>query len=256
MKAGLKITLEENLKQLRLSTISKHLEEQLRQARDSGVDFDQFLLNLTELELQVRTENRLRRRLNEAKFPLVKTLDGFDYEAASELDRRLIGELAGGVYIQENRNIIFSGKTGTGKTHLSIGLGIEACRQGIRTHFISACSLSNQLIEARTEKNLSRVLQKFNRYGLLIVDELGYVPFSKEGAELLFQVFADRHEKGSVIITSNLGFGDWTQVFGEANLTAALLDRLTHKAHIIDCHWESYRFKETLRMRSSNKKAA
>ncbi len=139
----------------------------------------------------------------------------------------------------------------TGKTHLSTGLGVESCKQGLRTRFISACSLVNTLIESRKEKDLSRLLQRYARYGLLIVDELGYVPFSKEGAELLFQVLAERHERGSVIITTNLGFADWTRTFGDSTLTAALalLDRLTHKAHIINCTWESYRLKETLKMR-------
>lgn len=249
MKAGKKLMLLENLKALRLSAMVKHIEEQLRQARESGVDFDEFLLSLTEIELQIRGDNRLKRRLSEAKFPLLKTLEGFDYEAATGLDRRLIGELAGGEYIREHRNVIFVGKTGTGKTHLSTGLGVEACKQGLRTRFISACSLVNTLIESRKEKDLSRLLQRYARYGLLIVDELGYVPFSKEGAELLFQVLAERHERCSVIITTNLGFADWTRTFGDSTLTAALLDRLTHKAHIINCTWESYRLKETLKMR-------
>lgn len=256
MRAGMHVLLLENLKALRLSSMVKHLEEHLRQARESGIDFDDFLLNLTEIELQVRADNRLKRRLSEAKFPQMKTLDGLDYEAASGLDRRLIGELAGGEYIKQRRNVIFAGKTGTGKTHMSIGLGVEACKQGLRTHFVSACGLVNKLIEARDQKELSRVMQRYARYELLIVDELGYVPFSREGAELLFQVLAERHERGAVIITTNLGFADWTQVFGDTTLTAALLDRLTHKAHIINCTWESYRLRETMKMkeRSCNKK--
>ena len=248
MKAGMQLLLTENLKLLRLSAIAGHLEEQLRQAREKRCDFDEFLLALTELELQVRGESRLKRRLREANFPLIKTLEGFDFATAPELDGRLIGELAGCEYIRQKRNVILAGKTGTGKTHLATGLGVEACKQGIRTHFISACSLVNKLVEARDQRILSRLMQKLARYGLLIVDELGYVPLSKEGAELLFQTLAQRHERGSVIITTNLGFGDWTQIFTDPNLTAALLDRLTHKAHIINCTWESYRFKETMKM--------
>jgi DNA replication protein DnaC len=170
----------------------------------------------------------------------------FDYHAALGLDRRLLHQLASGDYISQQRNVIFLGKSGTGKTHLATGLGVEACRQGITTRFATGCGLANELMEARQGHILSRLIQRYARYGLLILDELGYVPFSKEGAELLFQILAERHERRSVIITSNLGFADWTQVFGEPTLTAALLDRLTHKAHIVTCDWESYRLKESL----------
>lgn len=126
---------------------------------------------------------------------------------------------------------------------------MEACRQGVRTRFVTGCGLANELIEARDEKVLGRAMKRYAGHGLLIIDELGYVPFSKEGAELIFQVFAERNERKSVIITTNLGFGDWTQVFGDANLTAALLDRVTHKAHVINCNWESYRLRDTLKKR-------
>jgi DNA replication protein DnaC len=156
----------------------------------------------------------------------------------------------GGSYIQEHKNVIFVGKTGTGKTHLATALGLEACRQGVRTRFASGAGLVNELIEARSERVTNRVIQRISRHGLLILDELGYVPFSREGSQLLFQVLADRYERGSVIITTNLGFADWTQLFGDPTLTAALLDRLTHRAHIILCNWESYRLKESLKKKT------
>ena len=248
-KCGVMVGLRSNLKSLNLSTMNKHLESHLRQARENRLDYDEFLLGLTDLELQVRSENRLKRRLREAKFPILKTLDSFDFDATPNLDSRLIVELAEGEYLHDHRNIIFSGKSGTGKTHLATGLCVEACRQGIRSRFISACGLANELIEARKDKDLNRLLNRYSKYDLLLIDELGYVPFSKEGANLLFQVLASRHERKSVIITTNLGFGDWTQVFGDANLTAALLDRITHKATIINCKWESYRLKESLRLK-------
>lgn len=162
----------------------------------------------------------------------------------------MLRELESGDYLSGHRNIIFIGKSGTGKTHLATGLGVAACRQGVSTRFVTGCGLTNELIEARQEKSLSRIIQRYSRQGLLVLDELGYVPFSKEGAELLFQILAERHERGSVIITSNLGFADWTQVFGEPTLTAALLDRLTHKAYIINCNWESYRFRESLKAKN------
>jgi DNA replication protein DnaC len=250
MKASTEILLSQNLKALNLSQMLRHLETMLRQARETGMDYGEFLLALTEIELQMRAENRLKRRVREAKFPLLKTLENFDYESAPGLDRRLLRELESGDYLSGHRNIIFIGKSGTGKTHLATGLGVAACRQGVSTRFVTGCGLTNELIEARQEKSLSRIIQRYSRQGLLVLDELGYVPFSKEGAELLFQILAERHERGSVIITSNLGFADWTQVFGEPTLTAALLDRLTHKAYIINCNWESYRFRESLKAKN------
>jgi DNA replication protein DnaC len=249
MKAAVKAQLLANLKALKLSAMISQLEGCLRQARESSEDYAEFLLNLTELEVATRMENGRKRRLRDAKFPLLKPLEIFKFEAAPDLDTRLIKDLAGGRYIKDARNVIFLGRSGTGKTHLATALGMEACSQGIRTRFVTGCALANELIEARDEKTLARVIKRYAGYGLLIIDELGYVPFSKEGAELMFQVLAERHERRSVIITTNLGFGDWTQIFGDPTLTAALLDRVTHKAFTINCTWESYRLKDTLKNR-------
>lgn len=246
MTVGTLIELRANLKALNLSNMSRTLEGRLRQAKETGVGYDEFLLDLTGAELQARAEGRLSRRIREAKFPLLKPIDTFDLEAVPDLDIRLFRDLAAGEYIQERRNIIFLGRSGTGKTHMATALGIEACKHNYRTRFATCYGLVNELIEARQERVLQRLIQKYVRCDLLILDELGYIPFSKEGSELLFQVLAERHEKGPVIITTNLGFADWTQVFGEPTMTAALLDRLTHKAHIINCSWESYRLKQSL----------
>ena len=250
MNAGMKALMIENLKNLKLATMIRDLNSHLRQAKENQLDYDEFLLNLTEVEVQVRKENGRKRRLREAKFPLLKPLETFEFDSAPDLDVRLIKELSTCEYIKKPKNIIFLGKSGTGKTHLATALGMEACKQGIRTRFVTGCGLANELLEARDEKVLGRVIKRYAGYGLLIIDELGYVPFSKEGAELLFQVLAERHERKSVIITSNMGFGDWTKIFGDPNLTAALLDRVTHKAYIINCTWESYRLKDTLRKRN------
>ena len=247
MNAGMKALLIENLKSLKLSTMIRNLESHLRQAKQDMPGYDEFLLNLTEVEVQVRKENCRKRRLGEAKFPLQKPLETFDFEAATGLDARLITELSSCEYAQKSRNVIFMGKSGTGKTHLATGLGMEACKQGIRTRFVTGCGLANELIEARDEKLLGRAVKRYASYGLLIIDELGYVPFSKEGAQLIFQILAERHERKPVMITTNMGFGDWTQIFGDPSMTAALLDRITHKAHVINCSWESYRLKETLK---------
>ncbi len=247
MNAATMAALGSNLRALKLSAMASHLQRQLRQAREEKEEYEEFLLNLTEVELATRMENGRKRRIRDAKFPLLKPLETFVFEAALDLDTRLIKNLATGQYIKEARNVIFLGKSGTGKTHLATGLGMAACAQGVRTRFVTGCGLANELLEARDERVLSRVLKRYAGYGLLIIDELGYVPFSKEGADLIFQVLAERHERRPVIITTNLGFGDWTRVFGDPTLTAALLDRITHKAHIIHCTWESYRLRDTLK---------
>jgi DNA replication protein DnaC len=250
MTAGALIELRANFKALNLSSMARNLEGLLRQAKETGTNYEEFLLDLTGAELQARAENRLNRRMKESKFPLLKPIETFDLEAVPDLDIRLFRDLAGGGFIQEHRNIIFLGRSGTGKTHMATSLGIEACKNNFRTRFVTCYGLVNELVEARQERALQRLLQKYVRYDLLILDELGYIPFSKEGAELLFQVLAERHEKGSVIITTNLGFADWTRVFGDPAMTAALLDRLTHKAHIITCSWESYRLKQSLHQKT------
>lgn len=254
MNAGMNALLMENLKVLKLSAMKRDLEGYLRQANQDKPGYAEFLLNLTEVEVLNRQENGFKKRLSEAKFPLVKPLETFNFEAATGLDTRLIKELSECEYVQKSRNIIFLGKSGTGKTHMTTGLGIEACKNGIRTRFVTGCGLANELIEARGEKSLSRIIKRYAGYGLLIIDELGYVPFSKEGAQLIFQILAERHERKPVIITTNMGFGDWTQIFGDANLTAALLDRITHKAHVINCDWDSYRLKETLKNKKRGSK--
>jgi len=253
MKAGALMELQANLKMLKLSTMARDLESFVRQARETGIGYDEFLLNLIAAELQVRSESRLNRRIRESKFPLLKPIETFDLTATPELDIRLFRELAEGGFIKERRNVILLGRSGAGKTHMAIALGIEACRNNFRTRFVTCYGLINELIEARQERTLQRLLQKYARYDLLVLDELGYVPFSKEGSELLFQVLAERHEKGSVMITTNLGFADWSQVFGDPVMTAALLDRLTHKAHIINCNWDSYRLKQSLKERGKRK---
>jgi DNA replication protein DnaC len=251
MNAGMKALLTENLKSLKLSTMLRNLPGHLRQAQQDKCSYDEFLLNLTEAEVQARKENGRKRRLREAKFPLLKPLETFNFEAAPGLDARFITELSNCQYVNKARNVIFMGKSGTGKTHLATALGMEACKQTIRTRFVTGCALANELIEARDEKLLARAVKRYAGYGLLIIDELGYVPFSKEGAQLIFQILAERHERKPVMITTNMGFGDWTQIFGDPGMTAALLDRITHKAHIVNCSWESYRLKDTL----SKKKA-
>ena len=249
MKPATLLMLKENLGNLKLTNMFRHLESQIRQATENGVSYGDFLLELTDIELRIRAENRDKRRVREARFPLLKPLETFDFHAVPNLNKRSIKELTSCDYIKERRNIIFMGRSGTGKTHLATALGLEACQQNFKTRFVSGYALANELIEAYDDRDLSRIVNRYKRFDLLVLDELGYVPFSKEGAELLFQVLAERHEQGSIIITTNLGFADWTKIFGDPNMTAALLDRLTHNAHIIECDWDSYRLKQSLRNR-------
>lgn len=246
--------LKANLKDLKLAAMVREIETQLRQAVETGIGYDDFLLELTQLERESRAANRLKLRIREARFPLPKSLESFDLQAVPELDIRMFRELTTCDFIKEHRNVIFLGGSGTGKTHMATALGLEACKNNYKTRFVTCYGLVNELVEAREERTLQRIIQRYRRYDLVILDELGYIPFSREGAELLFQVLAERHEKGSVMITTNLGFADWTQVFGDPRMTAALLDRLTHKAQIVDCNWDSYRLRQTLSQAAANRK--
>lgn len=255
MKPTVEMVLRQNLKALKLSTMSSRLEAHIRQATETQQSYEEFLLGLTDIDLQIRADNRLKRRLKEARFPLMKTLDTFQFEKAVGLDARQIRDLCTGEYIRQHHNVILLGNSGTGKTHLATSLGVEACKQGFRTRFVTGCGLVNELVEAQEDHVLSRLLKRYAGYDVLVVDELGYVPFSKLGAELLFQVLAERHERKSVIVTTNLGFADWTQIFGEATLTAALLDRLTHRASILTCSWSSYRLRDSLHQSGEMPKA-
>ncbi len=227
--------------------MSKEIETTVRQAKEDLLNYEDFLLGVTTTELEIRKKNRLKERLRQAKFPLMKPFETFNLEEVPELDPIEFKELRDCSFIGEKRNRILIGKSGTGKSHLATAIGVEACLNDYKTRFVTGYELVNELVEAQKERDLSRVLRKYSRFHLLIIDELGYIPFTKEGAQLLFQVLADRHERGSVMITSNLGFADWTEIFGEATLTTALLDRVTHNAKILNCKWESYRLRQSLK---------
>jgi DNA replication protein DnaC len=249
-RESLEFLLKDSLKQLKLSAMVQEFPAVGRQARSQGTSYEQYLLELTELEHSKRAENRLKKRLREARFPALKTLDSFDLNLAPGLNRQLLRELAQGEYLAKGENVILLGQSGTGKTHLAIALGVEACRLGHRVYFVTVCHLVNQLVEAQEESVVERLLRRLSQYDLLILDELGYVPFSSRGAQLLFQVIGDRHEHKSTLITTNLGFDKWPQVFGDATLTAALLDRVTHRAYMIPCNWESVRLSQSMKKRT------
>jgi DNA replication protein DnaC len=241
------LLLKNNLKQLRLPTMLAEFEKLAREASANNEDHVGYLLRLTELEVASRTANALSKRIKQASFPVAKDFDTYDFTALAGLNKQKLLELARGEWIDQHFNICMVGNAGTGKTHLATALGLAACRQGRRVRFFTAATLVNRLEDAHKQSHLDRFLTQLDRIELLICDELGYLSFSRIGAELLFQVFADRYERRSLIITSNLAFGDWGQVFQGERMTAALLDRLTHRCHIFEMNGESYRFRESMK---------
>jgi DNA replication protein DnaC len=247
------LLLKMNLKQLRLPTMHAEFETLARQAASANENYQQYLLRLTELEVSARSANVLKARIKQATFPAAKDFDTYDFTAQPSLNKPKILELANGEWIEQHFNCCLVGNSGTGKTHLAIALGLAACRQGKRVRFFTAAALVNHLEEAQKQYQLERFLGQLERADLLICDELGYLSFSRVAAELLFQVFADRYERQSLLITSNLPFGDWVQVFHGERMTAALLDRLTHKCHIFEMNGESYRFRESMKAKKSTK---
>jgi DNA replication protein DnaC len=239
------VLLAHHLKALKLPTFLREYDKVARQGAAEGIDHSQYLLRLTELELIERERRMVERRIRQACFPTVKSLDSFDFAMLPGLNKPLVNELARGEYIDRRENIIALGNSGTGKTHIALGLGLAACQKGLSVGFTTAAALVHELLEARDDKRLQRLQKQLTAYKLLIIDELGYVPLSKTGAELLFEVFSQRYERGSVLVTSNLPFDEWTEVFGSERLTGALLDRLTHQVHILEMNGESFRLTQS-----------
>lgn len=244
------VLLEHHLKQLRLPTFLREYDKVARQCAADSVDYPRYLLRMTELELLDRERRATERRIHQARFPVVKSLDSFHFLAIPSLNKSLVLELARCEFLQRRENVLLLGNSGTGKTHLALALGLVACQRGHRVRFTTAAALVHELIEAQDERRLRRYQKQMASYELLIVDELGFVPLSKTGAELLFEVFSQRYERSSTLVTSNLPFQEWTEVLGSERLTGALLDRLTHHVHILEMNGESYRLKESKRNRS------
>ncbi|CCW18324.1 Mobile element protein [Sphingobium indicum BiD32] len=245
------VLLAHHLKQLKLPTVLREYEKLAHECAREGVDHSRYLLRLIELELIDRERRTVERRIRAARFPAVKSFDTFDFTAIPGLNKMLVLELARCEYILRRENIIALGISGTGKTHVALALGLAACQKGFTVAFTTAAALVNQLMEARDEKRLLKMQRDLAAVKLLIVDELGYVPLSPTGAELLFETFSQRYERGSTIVTSNLPFEDWTQVLGSERLTGALLDRLTHHVSILAMNGDSYRLKQSARRRAA-----
>ena len=245
------ILLAHHLKKLKLPTFLREHEKIARLCAAENMDHTRYLLRLAELELIDREGRMVERRIKAARFPTVKSLDSFDFKAIPSLNKMLVLELARCEYIERRENVIALGNSGTGKTHIALGLGLAACQKGLSVGFITAAALVHALMAARDEKHLLRFQRQVAKYQLLIIDELGFVPLSKTGAELLFEVFSQRYERGSTLVTSNLPFDEWTEVLGSERLTGVLLDRLTHHVHILEMNGDSYRLNQSQRKRKN-----
>jgi DNA replication protein DnaC len=245
MTDTLELLLANHLKTLRLPTFLREHDKLARICAAEGVDHVRYLARLTELELIDRERRMVERRIKSAKFPAVKSLDSFDFKAIPSLNKMMVLELARCHWIDRRENVIALGPSATGKTHIALGLGLAACQKGMPVAFVTAAALVNELMEARDEKRLLRLQRQLAKVGLLIIDELGFVPLSKTGAELLFELISQRYERGSTLITSNLPFEEWTETFGTERLTGALLDRLTHHVNILEMNGESYRLNQS-----------
>ncbi|MCG0278933.1 MAG: IS21-like element helper ATPase IstB [Thermanaeromonas sp.] len=243
------LLLKEYLHKLKLPAVARHYKSLARTAAENNRTYEEYLCALLEQEVLSREESALKNRIRRANFPYFKTLEEFDFTALPSLSKPKVLTLSRGEYIKAKENVIFLGNSGTGKTHLAIALALCACRQGYRVRFYTAPGLVTELLAAAREHKLLSLEKQWLKQDLVVVDELGYVPYTTEGAQLLFRFLAGRYERGSVLITSNLEFSEWVQVFGDERMTAALLDRLTHHAHILVMNGESYRFRQSLRRR-------
>jgi len=237
------LLLESYLKTLRLPAFVQQYRRIAEDAAREQLSYEHFLLALAEQEVQQREAQRRAHCLRAARFPVLKDLADFDFSVVPEVNQQAILELAQGQYIRQAEPILLVGNPGLGKTHLATGLAVAACRQGHRVRFFTAAELVNELIQAQDERRLGRVIAQALKQQVIVLDELGFIPFSSLGAQLIFQYCSALHERVALIVTTNLRFADWTQVFGDERLTASLLDRLTFKGHIVELVGESYRFR-------------
>ncbi len=238
--------LENYLRSLRLPTFAQNYQTFAQDATRSDLPYERYLFALCQAEMDQREANRVERAITNAKFPVLKELATFDFSVVQGISKTRILELAQCGYLTKKESVILIGNPGLGKTHIASGLALAACRQGKRVRFFGAASLVNDLLSAQKDLRLSKFTAQITKLDLVVLDELGFIPFTKDGAQLLFQLCSDLYERVSIIVTTNLRFGDWNSIFGEERMTAALLDRLTHKAHIIEVLGESYRFRQQL----------
>jgi len=245
--------LDTYLKQLRLPTFLQNYRKFAEEAAHGNLGYDRFLMALTEQEVAQRERNRITRCIKGARFPVLKELADFNFSCISSPNKQRVLTLTRGSYIHKAEPIILVGNPGLGKTHIATGLALAACRQGRKVRFYNAAGLVNDLIAAQDEHLLPKFLSKALKHHLFVIDELGFIPFSPVGAQLMFQFCSTLYERVAVIVTTNLRFADWPQVFGSEQLTAALLDRLTHRSTILEFVGESYRFRERMQREAEEK---
>src|SRR3989440_11394194 len=238
--------LENYLQSLRLPTFAQNYQTFAQDATRSDLPYERYLFALCQAEMDQREANRVERAITNAKFPVLKELATFDFSVVQGIPKTRILELAQCGYLTKKESVILIGNPGLGKTHIASGLALAACKQGKRVRFYGVASLVNDLLSAQKDLRLSKLMSRFVKLDLLVLDELGFVPFGKDGAQLLFQFCSDLNERVSIIVTTNLRFGDWNAIFGDEIMTTALLDRLTHKAHILEFVGESYRFRQRM----------
>jgi len=248
-----RLLLKHHLEKLRLPTIRREWEAAAASCATEGSDYGDFLLRLTERELIEREQRAAQRRIKSARFPVIKTLENFKFQSQPSINETLIKELMSGEYLAARENVLMIGNSGTGKTHIATALGFAACAQGKRVRFWGATALVTHMLEMREAHELKRFFTQVDKHELIILDELGYVPFSKAGAELLYEVVSRAYERFSLILTTNLPFEQWTEVMGSGRLTGAMLDRLTHRVHIIEANGESFRLKDARKRRKKTK---
>ena len=249
-------TVRQQCKALHLPTIGSQFGSLAAEAIMGKQSHTEYLEALLAAELEERERRTVERRIREAHLPKVKTLEDFNFSEAPTIPAAQIRELAGGSYIDRAEPVVLTGECGTGKTHLATALCVAACRQRRRARFTTATGLVNEFVEARQENRVGRLLARWFRYELVAIDEVGYVPLADIGAEFLYQVVSERAERAALIITTNLAFSEWTQVFANARLCKAMVDRVTDRAHIIDTGKESYRFRRTMASRKRKTKSA
>ena len=245
------LLLESHLKSLKLPTFVANYRKFAEEAAQADHPYDRFLLALAEQEVAQRKRNRITRQIKGAHFPLLKELAEFDFSCISSPSKQRIVELAQGAFVGKAESIIMVGNPGLGKTHLATSIALAACRKGLRVRFYNAAALVNELTLAQDEHRLSQLITSLLRYRLIVMDELGFIPLSTNGAHLMFQLCSALYERVAVMVTTNLRFAEWTKIFGDEQLTAALLDRLTHHAHILEFIGESYRFRERMQREAS-----